>query len=138
MRGRGLATLAIATAFVAGCGDDDFENKPRPPVTLELSGVIQDDKVTISPSRNLGAGPFEITISNQTNAPHTVTLEGESLRYRAGSVQPEDTIAITRTLRPGSYEVRAGSVRAVRKEIQPAVLDIGDERRSSSNDLLLP
>jgi hypothetical protein len=138
MRGRGFATLAIATAFVAGCGDDDFENDPRPPVTLELSGVIQDDKVTISPSRNLGAGPFEITISNQTDAPHTVTLEGESLRHRAGSVEPEDTIAITRTLAPGSYEVRAGSKQAVRREIEPAILDIGDERRSSSNDLLLP
>jgi hypothetical protein len=130
--------LAIATAFVTGCGEEDFENDPRPPVTLELSGVIQDDQVTISPSRNLGAGPFEITISNQTDAAHTVTLEGESLRYRAGSVQPDDTIAITRTLAPGSYEVRAGSVRAVRREIEPAVLDVGAERRSSSNDLLLP
>jgi len=34
--------------------------------------------------------------------------------------------------------VRAGSERAVRKEIAPAKLDIGKERKSSSSDLLLP
>ena len=34
--------------------------------------------------------------------------------------------------------MRAGSEKAVRKEIQPAVLEIGKERKNSNNDLLLP
>jgi hypothetical protein len=138
MGGRVLATFAIAAIFVAGCGDDDFERKPRAPVSIELSGVIQKDKVTVSPSRNLGAGPFEITISNQTDDPHTVTLEGESVKEDAGSVDPNDTLTIKRTLDPGTYEVRAGSAEAVPKEIEPAVLDIGSERKDSNSDLLLP
>jgi hypothetical protein len=138
MGAKGLATFAIAAALLAGCGDEDFENKPRSPVPLELTGVIQSDKVTVSPSRHIGAGPFVITISNQTDDEHTVTLEGETVKESAGAVQPSDTLTIRRSLEPGSYEVRAGSEQAVTKEIHPAVLDIGAERKDSNSDLLLP
>jgi hypothetical protein len=140
MRVRGVATFAVvaATAIAAGCGEDDFENEPRPPVTLELTGVIQEDKLTVSPSRDIGAGPFTILISNQTDSEHTVTLEGGSIEEEVGPVAPDDTVEIKRTLEPGSYEVRAGSERAVRREIQPATLDIGEERENSNSDLLLP
>jgi hypothetical protein len=135
-----VATFAaVATAaLAAGCGEDDFENEPRPPVPMELTGVIQDDKLTVSPSRNIGAGPFTILISNQTDSEHTVTLEGGTIEEQVGPVAPDDTVEIKRTLAPGSYEVRAGSARAVRREIQPAMLDVGEERPSSSNELLLP
>ena len=138
MGARGLATIAIAAALLAGCGGDDFENKPRAALPLELTGVIQADKVTVSPAKGIGAGPFVITISNQTDDTHTVTLEGETVEQRAGSVRPTDTLTIRRSLEPGSYEVRAGSEKAVTKEIQPAVLDIGPERKSSNSDLLRP
>jgi hypothetical protein len=140
MRVRGVAIFAAvaAAAVVAGCGEDDFENEPRPPVPMELTGVIQDDKLTVSPSRNIGAGPFVITISNQTEAEHTITLEGESIVEEVGPVAPLDTATIQRTLAPGSYEVRAGSARAVREAIAPASLDIGAERKNSNSELLLP
>jgi hypothetical protein len=138
MGGRVLATFAAAAILVAGCGDEDFENNPRSPVRLTLSGVIQEDKLTVSPSRNLGAGPFEITISNQTDDRHTVMLEGESVTEETGPVEPDDTVTINRTLQPGTYEVRAGSEQAVRREIEPAVLKIGAERENSNSELLLP
>jgi hypothetical protein len=138
MGGRVLATFAVAALVVAGCGDEDFENKARAPVAVELSGVIQKDEVLVSPARGLGAGPFQITLSNQTDQAHTVTLEGETVRERAGSVEPTDTITISRNLEPGIYEVRAGSEEAVTKEIRPAVLKIGAEREDSNSDLLLP
>ena len=138
MGARRLATFAIAALIVAGCGEDDFENKPRPPVPVELTGVIQDDKVTISPAKNIGAGPFLITISNQTDAAKVVTLEGGSITEKTDDIAPLETATIQRTLDPGSYEVRAGSQRAVRKEIEPATLDIGEQRENSNSDLLLP
>jgi hypothetical protein len=138
MRARGVAIFAAVAAFAAGCGDEDFENEPRPPVTMELSGVIQDDKVTVSPSRNIGAGPFVITIANQTDVERTITLEGGSITERFGPVEPLETATIQRTLAPGRYEVRAGSTKALPKEIAPALLDVGKERRSSSSELLLP
>ena len=124
-------------ALTAGCGDEDFKNEARAPVRVALTGVIQDDKVTVSPSK-IGAGPVEITISNQTDSVRTVTLEGESITEQEGPVQPGDTTTIHKTLKPGSYEVKAGSKKAVRTEIQPAVLRIGKKRHNSNNELLLP
>jgi hypothetical protein len=129
--------MALAAAILAGCGQEDFKNEARAPIRLALTGVIQDDAVTVSPSK-LGAGPVEITISNQTDAVHSITLEGQSTVDRAGSVQPGDTATIQKTLEPGSYEVKAGSSKAVSKEIRPAVLRIGRERKNSNNDVLLP
>jgi hypothetical protein len=129
--------MALAAVFLAGCGEDDFKNEARAPVREELTGVIQPDELTVSPSK-LGAGPVSITISNQTDDPHSITLEGNSTVDRAGPVQPGDTATIQKTLRPGSYEVKAGSEKAVSREIRPAVLKIGKERKNSNNELLLP
>jgi hypothetical protein len=129
--------MIVAAAISAGCGEDDFKNEPRPPVPIELTGVIQPDRVTVSPAK-VGAGPILITISNQTDDPHTITIEGDALRAEAGPVEPLDTATIQRTLTPGDYEVRAGSERAVLREIEPAALAIGPARPASNNDLMLP
>ena len=129
--------LTGATGAVAGCGGDDFENDPRPPTAVTLTGVIQDQGVTVSPSEE-GAGPIVITISNQTDEPHTLTLEGERIEETVGPVQPQDTASIQATLQQGTYEVRAGSSRAVARQIPPAELTIGPDRDSSSDELLLP
>ena len=122
----------------AACGEDDFKNEPRPAVSTELTGVIQDDKVTVSPGSVGHAGPVLITISNQTKDEHTIMLEGESVRARVGPVGPLETATIQRTLESGSYQVKAGSKAAVPKEIRPAALEIGDERKNSNDALLLP
>jgi hypothetical protein len=122
---------------LAACGEDDFKNEARSPVRIALTGVIQDDEVTVSPAK-VGAGPVEITISNQTDMERTITLEGESVTEDGGAVQPGGTVTLQKTLGPGSYEVRAGSERAVRREIRPAILEIGAERENSNNELLLP
>ena len=134
---RASAAAALAAALLAGCGEDDFKNEARAPIREALTGVIQDDAVTVSPSK-LGAGPVEITISNQTDAKHSITLEGKSIVERGGQVEPGGTATIQKTLRPGTYEVKAGSTKAVRREIRPAVLTIGKERKNSNNDVLLP
>ncbi len=137
------AFLLVGTVSILalGCGEDDFENRPRPPVPVELTGVIQEDEVTISPNgrdRKIGAGPFLIIVSNQTEDAHTVTLEGDRIRERVGPIQPLDTATIQKTLPRGVYEVRAGSDVAVPREIRPAELRIGPPRDPSNNRLLLP
>jgi hypothetical protein len=129
--------VAGATTVAVGCGGKDFENRPRPPVPVELTGVIQDKKVTVSPDK-VGGGPVVITISNQTKAAHTITLEGESISERVGPINPLDTATIQKTLQQGSYKVKAGSARAVAREIKPAELTIGKPRKTSSNDVLQP
>lgn len=139
-RGRRAATVASGTLCVvllASCGSEDFKNDPRPPRSETLTGVIRKDKVTIQPNR-FGAGPIELTISNQTDEAHTVTLEGVRLRERVGPINPLDTATIQASPQPGSYEVRAGSAEALPEEIQPATLDVGDKRGDSNDQLLLP
>lgn len=134
-----LAFCAASFAMTA-CGEDDFENEPRPPTPIQLTGVITEEKVTVSPAE-VGAGPVVITISNQTENSHTVTLEstsGGTVKEEVGPINPLDVATIQRTLDQGQYTVKAGSEAAVEREIEPATLNIGAERESGSDDLLLP
>jgi hypothetical protein len=132
----GGASLAL---LVAGCGEDDFANDPRPAVPVEVTGSIKDSGVTVSPRRE-GAGPLRLILANLTDRALTVTLEGEDVIERVSQVQPQDTATIQKTLASGEYEVRAGTSRAVSigDAIPPATLTIGPERASSSDELLLP
>jgi hypothetical protein len=132
-----LASATLTVSLLSCGGKEDFTNEPRPAAAIELTGVIQDKRVTVSP-HEVGAGPVTITLSNQTQEAHTVTLEGESVRERVGPVNPLDTVTIQKTLDPGSYELRAGSARAVAEEIRPAELTIGKERKSSADQVGLP
>jgi hypothetical protein len=137
MRVAAFLAAGAATVVVVGCGGSDFQRKTSEPVPLELTGVIQTNKVTISPDK-AGAGPIAITISNQTGEAHTVTLEGSSVRERVGPINPEDTATIQKTLSPGTYQVRAGSSVAVPAEIRPGQLKVGRKRRDSNGQLLTP
>jgi hypothetical protein len=136
-----LFVLCATGLALAACGEDDFENDPRPAVPVELTGVITPQKVTISP-HDVGAGPVVITVSNQDEAAHTVTLEsadgGGTIREQVGPINPLDTATLQRTLTTGSYTVSAGSEAAVAREIKPATLTIGKDRKSGSGELLLP
>jgi len=135
---RWIAAAGTVALVLAGCGgDDEFANKPRPPVPIQITGVIAKDKVTVSPNR-VGAGPVVLIVSNQTDDPHTLTIEGEQVRERVGPINSLDTAQIQKTLAPGTYEVKAGSERAVTREIGSASLEIGKPRKSSSGDTLLP
>src|SRR5436190_21341678 len=98
----------LISGFVVGCGGSDFKNKPRPPVPLELTGVITDKNVTVSPSK-IGAGPITLIVSNQTQESHTVTLEGAPLQSKAtptqtvGPINPLDTASIQQNLPEGRF-----------------------------------
>jgi hypothetical protein len=132
-----MASAAVAVAL-AGCGGGkDFANKPRPPVPLQLTGVITKQKVTISP-RRVGAGPVVITVSNQTGQSRTLTLDGNGIQERVGPINPLDTAQLQKTLTPGRYKVTAGSEAATATQIAPATLLIGRERKSASDQVLLP
>ena len=137
-RVRKPALLICAVALGApACGDDDFKNEPRAAVPIELGAVIKPKRVILSPS-DLGAGPVRITISNQTERAHGVTLVGHSVRERVGPVYPQDTASIQKTLEPGRYELRTDSDDAATRAITPAELTIGPRRPESNDRLLLP
>jgi hypothetical protein len=131
-------TVAVTSIAIIGCGGGkDFENNPRPPVPLQLTGVITEKSVTVSP-RKVGAGPVVITVSNQTGDSHTLTLDGQGIQERVGPINPLDTAQLQKTLKPGTYQVKAGSEKAAESTIRPATLRIGKERASGSDRVLLP
>jgi hypothetical protein len=132
-----ITTAAVVLLPMGACGQGDFKNEPRPATAIELTGVIQRAKVTVSPHK-VGAGPVTITISNQTDDTHTLTLEGDRVREVVGPINPLDTATIQKTLDPGIYRVRAGSPRAVSEEIRPAELTVGKQRKSSADQVGLP
>jgi hypothetical protein len=132
-----FALLATAATVAGGCGSKHFKDQPRPPQPLQLSGVITDKGVTVSPNK-FGAGPVVLIVSNQTQQAHTVTLEGGGTRDTVGPVNPLDTAKVQQTLDTGTYTVKAGSSRAVARELKPAILRIGRPRRPSSDQVLLP
>jgi len=130
----------LTAGLIAGCGGSDFKNKPRPPVAIQLTGVITDKNVTVSPAR-FGAGPVTLTISNQTQQSHSVTLEGAPLQKKAtptqtvGPVNPLDTANIQQNLAQGKYVVKVSSSG---DSIKPATIVVGPPRKTSSDTLLLP
>ena len=133
-----LLAGALTLLVMSGCGsDDDFENKPRPPVPIQLSGAITESEVSVEPAK-VGAGPIVLIVSNLTEEAHTVTLEGPSGTETVGPINPLDTGRIQHNLAQGSYQIKAGSEKAVEREIDAATLSVGPPRPSSSNSVLLP
>ena len=158
-----LAATALASGSVilgtSGCGDDDhFKNQARPPVPTQLTGVITNNEVTVSPdvipqppekgqqesSKELGT-PIILIISNQSDEPHTVTLTGKTrdgteISADTPPINPLDTAQIQQTLPAGRYEVKAGSEKAVDpgEQITSATLTVNPNRQTSSDDVLLP
>ena len=134
----GTAFLALIAIGATGCGSGSkFENNPRPPAPVQLTGVITDKGVTISPNK-VGGGPVRLIISNQTQDAHTVTLDGGNTTDTVGPINPLDTATLQQTLVQGSYRVKAGSSKAVQKELKPGRLKVGPPRKSSSSQVLLP
>src|SRR3954466_7596815 len=118
-RTRAAMLIFASAALVAGCGGSDkFKNDPRPPTPVQLTGVVTDKQVTVSPKR-VGAGPVILLVSNQTDAAQTLPPEGEGTIDTVGPVNPLDTATLQSTLKPGTYTVKAGSKQAATKEIAP-------------------
>ena len=137
-RTRDVVVVVAGALLVAGCGGGKhFKNEPRPAAPIQLTGVVRENQVDISPKR-VGAGPVILIVSNQTDLARTITLEGEGTTDTVGPIQPLDTAKLQQTLKPGTYTVKAGSPSATTREIRPGTLTVGAPRPSSSNQLLLP
>ena len=147
-----VSATAAGAVLASGCGgEDDFKNDPRPPVPVQLTGVITDEKVTVSP-RTIKPGPVVLIVSNQTDQAHTIRLQGpspedddeERVDEQVGPVNPGDTGTLQATLERADggegYVVRANPGGAVDPEdvIQPARITVSGEKDSSSDELLLP
>ena len=135
---------------VAGCGGGShYANQPRPPVPVNLTVYINDQRVSVSPSA-VGAGPVELIVTNQaSNAESLSVLPAGATAAQpladTGPISPQGTAQVTVNLNsPGDYTVgisprastEASSATPV--GIQAAVLHVGKPRPNASSQLLQP
>jgi hypothetical protein len=140
------ARRAICSAFaLAGllalpaCGGEDHVNHDRPPASITVTASIIDGHIHVSPER-FGAGPIRLIVTNQTDAAQTITFEtdevgGDSpgITRKTAPIDPSDTTTLEADVREGDYAISTGD-----DGIRPATVQVGAERPSAQNDLLLP
>lgn len=132
----GAALLAVAALGIVGCGgEDDFANEPRPAAPIALAAEVDSKQVAVSPER-FGAGLVNITVSNQSDDPVTLTFVGPGPEdnFESGEIPPNGVGNLKAALNEGDYEVSGGE----RSDAEPTEIAVGPPRESSSDDLLLP
>jgi hypothetical protein len=131
----GVVALAVAGLGVAGCGEEDFANEPRPAAPIVVTAKVGSDEVLVSPDK-FGAGLVNITVSNQSDDPVRLTLVGPKPadNVQGDDIPPLGVGNLKASLSEGDYEVNAGE----RSDAEPATLRVGPPRQSSSDELLLP
>jgi hypothetical protein len=133
-RGRTVALVALSILVgvaIAGCGAKDFPNDPRPPAQLEVSARVDSQRVQISPDK-FGAGLVNFTVANLSGSPIKFTVNGPK-NASTLEIEPGAPDYLKMNLTEGTYEATAG-----KSKIRPATIQVGGERKSSQNELLLP
>jgi hypothetical protein len=125
------AVCAIVIVVVAGCGRDDFNNDPRPPIPAEISVKIAPDGVAVSP-KEFGAGLANITVANLTNETGTFAIHGP-VDATSPEIAPGDADTLKVDMKSGTYEASVDGF-----AVAPFSFTVGPERPSGQNDLLLP
>lgn len=135
------ATVAVVALCVSACGDDaERDSRDRPPAPIIVTASISTDKVSVSPT-SFGAGPITLVVTNQTDRSQQITLESADdpgaretgTRQETSPINPLDTASLSANVRQGAYRVHVRG-----NDIRPAKLEVGQERPSSQQDLLLP
>ena len=139
MRIAPIAATGLAAIVVAGCGSDNYANEPRPPRPLNIGAFINGERVTISPAR-IGGGPATIVVTNQSRVSQSLLLRGAvdadpctGKVSSTGPINPQGTATFKVNLTEG-----ACTLSTVRPKVAPARLEVGAQRPTSQNDLLLP
>lgn len=136
---RTVAAVATLVALpLAGCGSssDDYANEERPPSPIVVTAFIGERGVSVSPAE-IGAGPIDLIVTNQTMASRKVTLEtagmAGGIKQDAGPINPRDTARIKVDVKSGDYRLKVSG-----PSLTPAALRVGPRRPSAQNDLLQP
>lgn len=143
-----LAITASITVSACG-GTKHFANQARPPAPVNLTVFVNDQRVSVSPS-SVGAGPVVFIITNQASNAESlsVTSSGASSSQPladTGPISPQGTAQLTVDLKnPGHYTVGIAADSSTEAAasaptgIRPALINVGNPRPASNNELNQP
>lgn len=151
LRRHTIVMLAFAAVVASGCGSGGphFANQPRPASPVNVTVYINDQRVSLSPA-SVGAGPVVFIVTNQASQALSMrilqagTAAAPSVAD-TGPISPQATAQIKVDLSPqttykvatsATYSTQAAAATAT--PIQPAILHIGKQRASASNQLMSP
>jgi hypothetical protein len=126
-----VVVVGVAAVALAACGRDDFDNDPRPPVPAEVTVKIGNGEVVVSP-RTFGAGLVNFQIANFEDTPATLAIQGPTEAV-SEEIPARGNNSLRTEMETGSYEASADGVDAT-----PFSFEVGAQRPSAQNDLLLP
>lgn len=145
----GILTLTAATTL-AGCGGSShFADKPRPPAPVNLTVYINDQKVSVSPTK-VGAGPIIFIITNQASNAESLAVSSSGAGNSqpladTGPISPQATAQLSVDVKtPGDYTVGVApsssteAAAATPAGIQSALIHVGQPRPSSNNEVGQP
>jgi hypothetical protein len=125
--------LGFLALSACGSNNDISTRRLSPPTPLNVSVLITDNSVSISPS-TLGGGPVTMIMSNQATSPQRVTVNDERTVVRSSTkFEPGNTGTMKLNVTEGNYAIRASSAK-----IAHAILRVGAMRPASQDDLHLP
>lgn len=143
----GMCTASALLLSACGGSSGGFQNRPRPPIPVNLSVYINDARVSVSPS-SVGAGPVVFIVTNAARQTESLTVQsadGSRTLASTGPINPQTTAQVTVDFRePGAYQVATGhNAGSLAQQAQPgtiraAPLRIGRPRASAANALLQP
>ena len=121
-----------AALIAAGCGGDDFKNDPRPATPLEVTVEINEDAVQVSPAA-FGAGLVNFVIANTSNDDAVFEVQGP-VDAESSPIPARGNTVFKLEMDTGNYAVSVKD----RELIAEAAVDVGPDRESAQDDLLLP
>ena len=147
MRIRMIAIVGACAMGISACGTSGgrLPTQPRPPTPVGLSVYVNDSRISVSPS-SVGAGPVVFTVTNQARTAEALAISrpgATTAIARTAPINPDGTTQVSVDFAPGLYTIataRRGTQAQLSEQsaIRSALIRIGRERRSSSNQLLEP
>jgi hypothetical protein len=142
----GMCALSALLLTACGGSSGGFQNKPRPPIPINLTVYINSVRVSVSPS-SVGAGPVVFIVTNAAQRTESLVIQsadGSHTLANTGPINPQTTAQVTVDFAiPGAYQVATGksgnlAQQAEPSSVRPAKLTIGKARPSAANALLQP
>ncbi len=139
------ATLSVVAVgalalMLSACGSgSNYANNPRPPMPIVVTAAITKQRVEVSPT-SIGGGLIKLVVTNLTGSSQQLTLKGNQsggysapISQQTGPINPQDTGSLSANVTQGSY-----SVQVQQASIKAGTVQVGAERNSSQNQVLLP